>query len=295
MLKYWCRIRSARKSKKAWSLILSFIIVINIIVAGTFVFASLTWLYWLERQGIIKLVTFQHFFPIAVSILVPLIVIALALDVYGLIKIWKALREFYLEQTALTKPVESDHGSTIAEVIYRIHKEPVEFAAIYDGDGTKLSESTLYNPAHAKIPDPCWEHLHQHPEHDHIMIHNHPSGRGAFSEKDIAAVINGCISTSILIAGNMLYTLEAPTGFWELDSDDIVEEYDDLDKIFEKLAFCRFVRKTGISSGTFVAQNILICQCLARRYGLKFTCEKYRKTQYYRDYLAERRHKKTAR
>lgn len=191
------------------------------------------------------------------------------------------------ELRILEQPVRCDHGVTIPEVIHNLRHLPHECLAIFDENESKITEYTCYSPSTVVIPS-CesdfhlyaatfrWQHSGEHFEH----VHNHPSSYSAHSGSDIAFAIQHQSVKSIVVTHKMIYTIELPPECWQLDPEEIRAEYDHL---FQKACKANrlYCRNRTILIG---AQTVTICQCLAEKYGFKFTAELYKKSDFYRRY-----------
>lgn len=184
--------------------------------------------------------------------------------------------------SALPYSVMIDHGKTIAEVIRRLRRLPVECVALFDCDDEKITELTSFDPHAVKgIMDSMTElKLERTP--GGTMVHNHPQSRGPFSPEDIECAIDMRLSWSILVAEGVLYTIELTPRHWRLDSEKVAEEYCRLLDEPQKFGL-RPPRK--IANGEYkyeVKQGVAICQYLAEEYGFKFSSQPYRKSPHYR-------------
>lgn len=191
-----------------------------------------------------------------------------------------------LDKLILRRWEESDHGQTIAEVIMRIRNQPVEYCAIFDDDGNKISEGTAFN--RQKCYTPRTQEFEAMPNYSGVMIHNHPSNDMAFSANDFAALIAGGFRKGIVVTRKLLYTLEIP--------EHVVEEVDyedlrhDVEIVLGTLystpnnTFMMWKWKPGRVAAWYGA-----CQAIAYQYGMILTVEKLSECSYAKEYRKARR------
>lgn len=182
-----------------------------------------------------------------------------------------------LGNIASEEPDTADHGDTIAKVLHNIRNEPVEYLALFDADGKKVDETTLYNTSRVRPQDSACSAARQ--QGGYINIHNHPGSCSGFSKEDIVAAITIRASKSIAVAQDLVYTLELTPKCWELDANAICRQFK------AAYAHCSELGKT-ISDEELTAFVLGINATLAEQCGMKLTVEKFNKNQYFRAQLA---------
>lgn len=192
------------------------------------------------------------------------------------------LLSYALERVSLEKPIRADHGYALVEVLWRLRHEPVEYWAVFNGDGSKIEESTLLNPHTVSLSDERWSWLKTTYDAYRAEVHNHPRSTEAFSSSDVGSMICGHVHKSIVIAGRVVYTMVVPESAWSLSSDALVREYNDIfygeHPESAKILGCE-AKKCDTTT-----KSIRICEYLAEKYDFQFTAEDYVMSHYLRHY-----------
>lgn len=184
-----------------------------------------------------------------------------------------SLYQYCLRSITSDQPVKVNHGDTIAEVLRNIRSEPVEYLAIFDPQGRKVEEVTNYSTNTVHFSSEGRKVMQQHG--GYTEIHNHPNSRNGFSPNDIGSAICCRASRAIVIAQDLVYTLELTPECWELDSTVV------RGKINEAFKH-RMNPAKKITADEWSAFTLGINAMLAEQYGMKLTVERFENCQYLR-------------
>lgn len=111
--------------------------------------------------------------------------------------------------------LKTDHGETIEKVIEQIRDEPVRYVAVFGENNQKIIEYTMLSPYSCGM-DSFIRQLIATLDNaaiifNHPIINNDGYSR-AFDEEELKTIVRGKIATAIIVAPDMTYTLEIPTG-----------------------------------------------------------------------------------
>lgn len=189
-----------------------------------------------------------------------------------------------LDKLILNQWEESDHGQTMAEVVTRIHNLPVEYCAVFDDDGVKISEGTIFSRQSCHIP--ITHKFEAMPYYGGVAIHNHPgSSDVAFSPCDFATAVANGFRKSIVATSKLIYTLEI--------SEETAEEVDyeelqqDVEAVFNAVNSTPDNIFMMWGSGN-IAAWYGACQAIACQYGMTLTVEKLAECPYIKEYRKTR-------
>lgn len=194
-----------------------------------------------------------------------------------------------LKAIKLEEPVTFNFGQTLPEVMKKIRREPLEYLALCDKNGKVLYTGTIYSPSETRLNDDDFEATRG--TGGLIMLHNHPTGT-AFSPNDFACVFSYRISKSVLIAKNTVFELEAPANLDNFDPAEVktFAEQQALHTLeLMSMAGCKLqINEDGSSyyvrGRDLRLASVLVCDNVAKHYGMKFTATPYRKSKYCQRY-----------
>jgi len=159
-------------------------------------------------------------------------------------------------------PIMTNHGNSLLSVMLGIHREPIEYAAVFTDSGAKICEATMLSPSECALP--CDQRCYEEDPPGIFVMHNHPLSNDSFSPQDFCCVIEACISRSIVITNRFVYTLELSPECWRLDAKEVK-------------AYCQklYDQAEKDKSKRWHLQTIRISQQVAEKYGFTFRKERY--------------------
>lgn len=188
------------------------------------------------------------------------------------------LREIFdnvLRGLALSEPIEADHGDTLAEVIVRLHHQPVEYSAHFGPNRQKITEQTILNTGRCvtKWTLPT----------ETISVHNHPDGDFCHSSTDFYSFLTCRKNKSIVVAAKHIYTLEKSTAAsTDIDPNEV--------KARVQAAYAG-VAKVAPQGEELAIAYLGACVALAEEYGLRLTVEDFASSEYVKEYRKSQRQK----
>lgn len=186
---------------------------------------------------------------------------------------WQTLYHYCLDRIKSDEAQDADHGNTIAEVLRGLRDEPIEYLAVFNANGVKIAETTLYDTTQVRSHDAVFQAMYR--QGNCIKIHNHPSTHSGFSENDVVAAIQYRASKTIVVAQDLIYTLELTPAAWKLDTDAVAKQY------AAAYAYHKALGATPVPDKEHMAFILALNAMLAEQYGMKLTVEKFNESQYF--------------
>ncbi len=240
--------------------------------------------FWLTKRVTILLSTREQWLIVILAIIIAILTWA------RLVLSAKALYKSALKAIELEKAVPFDFGQTLTEVMKKIRREPLEYLALCNKDGKVLYTGTIHSSNTTMLNDDDFEAVRK--TGGLIMLHNHPSDGTAFSPNDLAGVFSYRLSKSVLIAKDTVFELEAPENLDEFDPAGIKnfaeQQKSHIMRMMSMAGCAIYTKEDGLSyykhAKDWRLASILVCESVARYFGMKFTATPYRKSKYYQEW-----------
>lgn len=161
------------------------------------------------------------------------------------------------------KPIASDHGSSLEEVMKTIRNEELEYLAYFSLDGEKLAEGTYLSPIKCSITTEDWNDICYEGE-EVMKVHNHPgSSNVAFSAQDFKAFLcQDFIRKTIVVTKDYNYTMEKIGNGYEDLQDDAKAYVERMDEEY-----------LWISAFSNRLWSVVTARKAAKEFGLKFSAK----------------------
>lgn len=177
------------------------------------------------------------------------------------------LKRKYRWPKALSQATRSDHGNDLATVMDAIRHESLEYWAMFDEEGRKLTEGTLLSPIACSVVQKDWQRVWRSVRVD---VHNHPGAdETSFSAADFYSTVCQMSQYSVVVTPSYNYILENP--YWNtLDYEQREELAEEVkayaDKLHHSVLLCIFPRQYS----QYVSRQV------AKKYSLVYRVENLR-------------------
>lgn len=245
-----------RRPRESYPYIVVLIFLISCVVPTVLIFRSNIFWCCFRHNLVIVMLSFM--------LLLTVFIVSLALIYY-----WNRLAQ-------LARPITSNHGNSLVEVIQNLRHEQFEYTAVFDLDGQKLDESTILCRTEVKWSETKKQRILAYPDRS-ICLHNHPHADTAFSVADVTNFMRYPSAYSLVVTPNFLYSLRPAADVPMGSDEETLRRIRDTCEAIEKQAYNNWRCNHSLLDYIFIPQAQLsveisreTCRLFAAQYHLIF-------------------------